>query len=68
MILNVCVVDCFKVCVYNCVYVLVGNETRKGIMREEKELGGGKERKWVVCEGKPERETLGQKSNSLTGE
>lgn len=40
MILNVCVVDCFKVCVYNCVYVLVGNETRKGIMREEKELFG----------------------------
>lgn len=59
MILHVCMVDCFKVCVYNCVYVLVGNETRKGIMREEeRKRGRGRERRQLYIYRTPKSEFL----------
>ena len=58
IISNVHVVDYFEVYVYICVCLFIGDETRKGITREEKALqGGGKERNGVcIQKSRAERE------------
>lgn len=71
IILNIYVVDYLKVCVYIyvCVGVLVGDETRKGIMREEKELfrEEGKRGNELCIKEKQKGRVWGRKGTSLVG-